>query len=203
MAHKDVLIESSDFFRAASNLLWKEGKERLVRLPDVAPTTFEVYIGWLYTDEVDIADAEATQDVREDFDLLIACFALGDMLQDVHFMNSVVNRFIKQAEDRGAVPSPCCIARLCDTVRLDSTLARVCVDYAAFDTQQEPFEKDVDAYPEVFVMMIAKASVRYGELSRRKKKPVNRKPCFYHEHPKGKGSTKTCSNIKSEQSEGT
>jgi hypothetical protein len=48
--HKATICEKSKFFEAAvSSDRWKEGKEKVVRLPEVDSDEFRAYIHWVYT----------------------------------------------------------------------------------------------------------------------------------------------------------
>jgi hypothetical protein len=48
--HKDSICEKSKFFEAAvSNDSWREGREKIVRLPEINVADFRTYIHWMYT----------------------------------------------------------------------------------------------------------------------------------------------------------
>jgi hypothetical protein len=47
--HEDPICHKSPFFKAACSHDWKEGQEKLVKLPTIEPIVFEAYIHWVYT----------------------------------------------------------------------------------------------------------------------------------------------------------
>ncbi|CAK3775086.1 btb poz domain containing [Lecanosticta acicola] len=49
MVHEHVICAKSKFFEAISRNDWKERQDRVVRLPEVLPYCFALYIHWLYT----------------------------------------------------------------------------------------------------------------------------------------------------------
>lgn len=80
-----LLVEKSDFFRAACSKGWKKAEERLVRLPEMNPTVFDDYLHWLYRGRTAVREREGVSD--RDFailmwtclvDLWIAADQLGD-----------------------------------------------------------------------------------------------------------------------------
>lgn len=206
MLYKNIACDSSEFFRAAVNGCWKESKEKVVRLPEIEPHVFEVYVGWLNTGEVDVLSTlrddgttevvhyeDVPQDEASDLDrALIKAFALGDMLQDATFRDSVIDEFITCTEATCMVPEPASVGILCEVVNTGSTMMRLCVDYIGVDLKEKIFNEDVDKYPAMFLLEIAKASVRDRHLNMAERLPRLRNRCFYHEHKDGKGKTKCC-----------
>lgn len=188
--HENIITEASDFFRAACKGEWKESDERTVRLPEINPDVFKVYLTFLYTGEV---DADVDYEEADAPTLLIKCFALGEMVQDVRFKNSVIDKYLYTTESDGEIASSGTIQLLCEAVHSESTMMRLCVDYATFYTNKASFDVAVKELPSQFVASIAMAAVRgLGQCVDEEKKPRNRRGCYYHEHPDGKGKTKAC-----------
>lgn len=117
MLYKNIVCDSSDFFRAAVNGGWKESKEQIVRLPEVDPDVFEIYAARLLTGKVDVLstlrnngtaglvdykDFPEVEQAKLD-NALIRSFALGDVLQDVTFRNSIIDEFLIVTE--ATIPS--------------------------------------------------------------------------------------------------
>lgn len=180
-----------------------------MRLPEVDPAVFEIYLAWLNTGEVDnsitgtLENRDPTRmdtQTRSHFcsdgtngtNLLLACYRLGDEVQDVGFQNAVTDKYISYVEEKEEIPCDDCIALVCKLTRANSTLMRLCVDYAAFDLEHELYDKSVDGWSEQFVKMVAKAHVRDYDMEVEERRPKNRRSCFYHEHPEGKGRTNAC-----------
>ncbi|KAK3641170.1 hypothetical protein LTR56_011410 [Elasticomyces elasticus] len=51
--HTKTVRAKSKFFDAACQREWNEGRERVVKLPEVDPETFELYATWMYQDKID------------------------------------------------------------------------------------------------------------------------------------------------------
>ncbi|KAK3645080.1 hypothetical protein LTR56_002702 [Elasticomyces elasticus] len=51
--HTKTVRAKSKFFDAACQREWIEGRERVVKLPEVDPETFELYATWMYQDKID------------------------------------------------------------------------------------------------------------------------------------------------------
>lgn len=69
--HRDIVCRTSDFFRVACNGDWKESADKTVRLEETAPEIFTIYLGWLYTNEVDLSskrDQDSTLTIDKDTD---------------------------------------------------------------------------------------------------------------------------------------
>jgi hypothetical protein len=49
MVHESVLRENSIFFDKALKSDWKEASDRIVRLPETNPVTFEILVRFVYT----------------------------------------------------------------------------------------------------------------------------------------------------------
>ena len=73
--HKDLLCQKSPYFSAAANDCWKEGQEGRVPLPADDPSTFALYVQWLYRDRTfSSQDMTDTGGKREEIDLLVEAF---------------------------------------------------------------------------------------------------------------------------------
>lgn len=202
VVHKNIICKSSDFFRSACSGEWLEAQEKTVRLPERDPISFGVYLGWLYTSEIDARD-ENVGDVSTpgltysadmpdgEYDALIGrlidVYSLGDMLQDDGFRNAVVDDIIRFSEATNSLPSGLWIHGIWDLVPRRSKLARLLVDYYAAD--YTCFSEDVEKIPESFVREIAKVCVEERAMLLDKRKPRNRPKCFYHDH---KSKTDEC-----------
>ncbi|KAK4954671.1 hypothetical protein LTR10_008104 [Elasticomyces elasticus] len=72
--HTDTIRAKSTFFDAACQREWTEGREKMVKLPEVAPDTFELYAAWVYHGKIDhealrvaaVPKATARQDLIEE-----------------------------------------------------------------------------------------------------------------------------------------
>lgn len=90
VGHQDILCASSKFFRAACSKRWLEGQEKMLRLPEVrSEAAFQTYANWTYTNELVVAEPEASNEGRL-YDTLIETCLLGDFLGDVKFRNDAL-----------------------------------------------------------------------------------------------------------------
>jgi hypothetical protein len=50
--HENLITAASKFFKAALSHDWKEKFDRLIKLPDILPDDFRLYVRWLYTNSL-------------------------------------------------------------------------------------------------------------------------------------------------------
>ena len=105
MAHGSVLGHSSSFFRAALDKAWKEGKARVIELPDDDVDLFHRYLHFLHTKRLPcnpVAAATHTEfDVHEkEFELLARMYVLAEKLQDDTMRNAIIDGFIAKGSLR-------------------------------------------------------------------------------------------------------
>ncbi|KAK3700453.1 hypothetical protein LTR37_015957 [Vermiconidia calcicola] len=103
--HSSLLREHSEFFKAALNEVWQEGKERMVRLPEEQPAIFELYMQWLYTKRV----FWTMEDRGADFERLSTLYGLGERIFDTVFQDSTMTAIVtasRTKDDNGKTWSP-------------------------------------------------------------------------------------------------
>lgn len=89
----------------------KEGHDRIVKLPEVAPSVFKIWMKWLYTgrlfvkqDGDDNVDENGVTRSRE-WGRLRECYALGDFLQDPDFKDATIDAFIERFVETNSFPT--------------------------------------------------------------------------------------------------
>jgi hypothetical protein len=92
--HASFLTYHSEYFRAALNGSWKEAEDRVVTLEDVEPDAFEVFVDWLYTQQIpaelkEQLDNFATTDAAAK--LLFGAYSLGDRVSTPAFCQMINN----------------------------------------------------------------------------------------------------------------
>lgn len=99
--HEKLVRTNSKFFDTTLNKKWKEGQERVVKLPETAPRDFKIWVKFLYTGRVFLRDDRA-QVVMEDgtfeseeYGVWDSCYALGDFLQDTDFKDALIDALIE------------------------------------------------------------------------------------------------------------
>ena len=103
LVHKAVLTKSSDVFKSCCNGEWKEAKDKVIKLPEVAEETFKIYLHWLYTGTLIVNETVKLEDmqnkdvgIRQDTSRAYHC-ALVDLAifadghGDMAFQNDVIN----------------------------------------------------------------------------------------------------------------
>ncbi|KKY17596.1 putative btb poz domain containing protein [Diplodia seriata] len=89
--HKDLLCSSSPFFRKACNGN-REARERRVELPAETPAYFDVYVQWLYSDQLLLKhEDEKNDNPKVDSDLFLGVYLLGNKLLDRKFKEACVD----------------------------------------------------------------------------------------------------------------
>ncbi|KAK3712638.1 hypothetical protein LTR37_009081 [Vermiconidia calcicola] len=150
VVHKDVLCTNSPFFQAACSKNWREGREKVIRLPDHAPIAFSMYVDWRYQGVVDLWQGDENQrTVRRDtqgneraagglrFDRLIDSYILGDMLQDHKFCNVLIDACFDLIEETLQIPHYGNINRIFNTSPETSKLRQLLVHTMAFASKPE------------------------------------------------------------------
>lgn len=104
MVHEGVLTTNSKFFKAACSGNFKEAKERTVRLPEIEKGTFQKYLHFVYTSEIDITayeEKEAEKEARKRYEVLAQLYLAGCYLMD----NAIQNVVIDNLHDVGETTS--------------------------------------------------------------------------------------------------
>lgn len=190
VVHKNIVCQSSRFFRAATTGQWKKATKKTVPLPDIKPEIFGAYVGWLYTGDIDV---KASPDIKYNASMdwptlaeiqlkLTGAFCLGDYLQDSKFRNSVVDEFKAVVEGGKKVLTPNTKQYLWNHVNQDSQLMDMIVDYHITGLKPDKFDEGVDEYPYDFIVKIAQRAIRHRRVDVDKRMPENRPRCYYHDH---------------------
>ncbi|KAF1844372.1 uncharacterized protein K460DRAFT_163263 [Cucurbitaria berberidis CBS 394.84] len=176
--HAHLLELSSGFFQKALNKEWKEGQERVVRLPNVDVDVFRIYAKWLYTGRFHCLDGST--DVK-----LLACDELGNFLHAPDFLDAFVDVILEQTAQLGT-PTFLSSSIYPRSVK-DSLHRKLCRDlvvyrwgYRNFDTLRS------HAIPREFledVLLDMKRNFDQGVTRLSFSRFIKDKDaCYYHEH---------------------
>ena len=92
---RDLLCESSLFFSKAVKEEWKEGQERTIPMPDDDPAVFDLYAQWMYCGKILSRDSTLeTGRGSGEPDLLVNAFVFGEKIQDVLFVDTILDALI-------------------------------------------------------------------------------------------------------------
>lgn len=205
--HRQIICQTSEYFRALCNGQWKESSKGVVKLDDVMEIAFNVYICWIYTGRIDVldpaSDAEAMSvkhdknkeqnDFKDTLWRLAHAFALGDRFLDLCFQNTVIDEYALLSQQNNRHLGPETLTAVWETVPSQSCLMRAVVDTVAVRMKASSFNDIVAHLPSGLVNEIAKAQLRDRELDLSARGICNRQRCFYHDHTDGKGKTECCS----------
>ena len=196
-----IICESSKFFKAATTGPWKESSEKIVRLPEADAHIFGIYIGWLHTAILDLSKTpddlplpQYSEDVPDGIvgnirTIIVDSYILGDMSQDSEFCNDVVDDFIRLTEEMNSLPDVGALAAIWTKLPQQSTMRKLLVDYFSADIKISTFLEDAHMYPTEFILEIAKAGIRDGDVGKDARKPSSRGEGFYHMPKDGSSGT--------------
>ena len=197
VAHKDFLCANSEFFEAACSEKWRKGKDRIVRLPEQNPVSFNIYLNWRYLGIVDLWNGEAELRPQSDIDgekltstgtrynRLIRSYILGDMLQDTQFCNALISSWFSLVEETKRIPSSDKVNQIFESLPETSKLRQLVTHEIAYGLNVDDFKKDLESYSPGVLSAIAEVSVTERHLSNESKKPRTRGRCFYHIRAEG------------------
>lgn len=99
--HRHLVCANSKFFKAACSKLWAEGKEKVVRLPEVKLDAFQAYLVWVYTGKVVFNRQAPRHQLRDTIDL----YLLGDVLDDLLLRNTAMRTLVIHIPVWNVIPS--------------------------------------------------------------------------------------------------
>lgn len=152
--HRDSIREKSKFFSAAvSSGRWREGRKKLVRLPEIRSDEFRLYVHWVYTGEIvpevlwHVPEADADQALLS----CIAAYILGDVLDDENLRECAIETMIEKCPGKSSVPDGEWCTAIWEQTSKGSTLRKFMIRFTwnYMDTQQ--FSKDRSTYPKEFL----------------------------------------------------
>lgn len=193
--HQKIACDTSDIFRAAYQKDLKEAVERAISFPEVEEHDFIVYLGWLYTGQVDLrqdstgkpcTELKGYESISKAFETLVDVYAFGDMIKDASFQNAVVDYARQMLDATHLLPQRTPIHRLYTKLRRPTKLSRLFVDaWVCESLYKAVFADSMPSYPSEFIMEIAQVCVRKRDMILDDRHPVMRSKCFYHEHKDG------------------
>ena len=149
--HESMICEASEFFRMALNGPWIESSERKMRLPEVEPSIFNLYLNYLYRGEMALQKKDP-QDSGDMFVKLAKLYVLGDMILDARVKAAALDTMAKNVnaqtvkQDRALVPAlkasgP--VVRIIYKNTVETSAARrllldIYQDYAGYKWRAEP-----------------------------------------------------------------
>ena len=184
---KDLLCEKSPYFSAATKDCWPVDDEGRIPLPNDDPAVFALYMQWIYRGRIfSRQDMGDTGGNREEIDLLIEAFVLGEKLQDQECRDAVVDCLVDavdtpDGQDKRWYPTPGAIDRAYRGTPEGSPLRRLLVDMYFFRGCPEWLDEASNAE---FLRDLARAFLQDREsfATRADHTTAQLAGCSYHGH---------------------
>jgi hypothetical protein len=157
IVHKDSICGKSKFFEAACSKLWREGKKKLVRLPEVKAGTFQTYVIWLYSGEIPVNRSSSDNVAKmacDEYDETVELYLLGDVLDDLLLRNAAMRALVAGKGEVRVYPGSKIATRIWDSTPPGSRLQRMVVDMTIKCMSRE-HTKNLDGYPDDMLRSIA------------------------------------------------
>jgi len=123
-----LLTRTFEFFKAACSKRWKEGQERVIRLPDQELSTWTPYLHWVFREELWSAnDTEV-----EAWHHLIHSWITGDQYGDQHLQNEAIDGLESQYLTDYYLPEPELVRHVWDHTVPNSPLRLFFLDALRF-----------------------------------------------------------------------
>ena len=150
--HRHLACANSKFFEAACSKLWIEGKEKIVRLPEVKVDAFQAYLVWVYAGKV-VFNGEAP---RHRLRAIIDLYLLGDVLDDLLLRNTAMRSLVIHLPSWNVIPSVDLVNHIWASTPAGSPLRRVIIDIIVKRVGRASLEHCVTAdHPAEFLHDIA------------------------------------------------
>lgn len=148
--YQDVVCAKSKFFKAACSKKWREGQEKVVRLPEVQPDNFKAYCGWLYSGQcpepICTKDSDAYQQASE-WKQLIDLHLLGETLDDVQLRNHSITVLFQSMRNQNMIPHPSGLTLIWESTPPRSQLRKMLVHAVISRLNSEVFVKNMEEFP--------------------------------------------------------
>lgn len=150
MVHVDVICVKAKFFRAACRENWREGHDKLVRLPEVKPETFQRYIDWTYREAL-VAEATASDGLRQSVDM----YLLGEFLDDIKLRNKTLEAIHRHMIVDLLHPGAAETKLIWEKTQPSSPLRRLVIDATVQRMSSVAFKQHISDWPADLVQQVA------------------------------------------------
>lgn len=160
--HQDAVCAKSKFFKAACSKQWLEGQERIVRLPEAQPATFQSYCHWIYSEDLPeptCTDESAKRDKLAEQKTLIKLYLLGDILDDVQLRDKATSVLFVAMRRQQIPPSVGNMKLIYESTPSSSLLRKMIVDVFISRIDRSDVAQSLTYYPAEFIQEVAAAAV--------------------------------------------
>lgn len=187
--HEDLVRNSSTFFENTLSCDWLESEEHMVRLPDIVPHYFSIYVQWLYTKRLYVTSDKAYSKATIEGFNLISSYILGRHMKDDTYTDTIRDTLIEwvdgatKLELEDVISSYALITS--DQIVASSPLQKLLVDVTVWCTSHTFWTRSHLVFPAEFVSLVSVAfSARCQSIIA--KHPFENgsavDPCTYHCH---------------------
>lgn len=155
---------------------WAEGKNGVVKIPEHDPKSFELFLHWVYSDQIDVELAVVHR--THYFAPLAKVWSLADYFGATTLCNLVTDRCEIRGQE-GSCPVPTAFKGL----PRGSTIWRLYVDMNADCLDHEYFEANQAEYPREVLIDVMKKWL--SDETKIDKSLRQKERCHYHDHPDG------------------
>ena len=132
--HKELLCNTSSYFRAALNGSFKEAKEQKIELEEEDVTTFKHFQYWLYSRTL-LMTQQSENDIE--WDILVDLFILGEAHGIPHLQNAAIDGLVSKQISTGWTPLHL-ISRIYENTPEKSPIRRLFVDWTHWKAHLNP-----------------------------------------------------------------
>lgn len=184
VVHKEIICHHSPFFKAACTGHFREAEDRVVKLPDDRAELFDIFLQWLYSQNLQQVFAEVTLPAWTTF---IELYILADKLQVRTLKSAIMDQMVCRAVAAGGsyqrekFPTNADIRLAYETTPPTSPMRQFLAELFAF-LQELPIDKDEVPKDYLYDLAIAQ---RLGGDWQYPMRSILRTPCRYHERENG------------------
>ena len=183
VVHENVVSQRSEFVRLSLSKDWKEAHERVIRLPDDLPETFELYQQWLYTNKIPSDHFGKGQQDCQEYKVLVRAYLLGERFMDSHFKDAIIDCIIHKLR-KSSFFDPRLTTLIYENTLPHSPLRRLWQDIYFWAGNPDWFDEKTlgDFIHAEFSIDFNRYQMRMNMGSGTIGPPYVSWPCSYHEH---------------------
>lgn len=183
--HEDVFRDQSEFFRAACSRDFKEGKEKVIRMPEADPETFRSYMQWAYRGEIVVMNSQEIAEPNDQSSRLQRrlgeLFTLASFLGDLQLKNSVTDKIISVLKCNSSELAAPLVTHLYEHTPDECKLRRYILDWFLYKPTGTWLETNRSLLPAAFLGDIAVGWAKVNFDRSKLIDPHTQPQCFYHE----------------------
>ena len=141
-------------------------------MPEQCPDTFQTFVEWLYTSNIELVRDERVQmletrggrfvrDLYNTFQLAVHSFALGDYIRAPRFCNDVLDAISQRLHDEKAVPDAGIVTSSCVMLPVGCAFRRYLADQYAIRMWPRDFAREAPGLPTDFLVEVVIAGISF------------------------------------------